>query len=87
MSNRDTSTPKVIANNNLPTLYVDGVRISHRNDGMNYLSLRTMLPDCSMEQVRLMIDDSHLIAIINTICGVIEYFPEKPTKKRKHPSK
>ena len=86
MSNRETSMRKVIINNNLPTLYVDGVRISRRKDGMNYLSLRTNLPDCNMEQVRLMIDYEHLTGIIDIICEIIEYFPEKPTKERRRSS-
>ena len=86
MANRETSTRKLITNNNLPTLYVDGVRISHRNDGMNYLSFRTNLPDYNMEQVRLMIHNEDLTRIIDLICEIIEYFPEKPTKKRRRPS-
>lgn len=85
MSNKDTSTPKLIINNDLPTLYVDGLRISHRDDGMNYLSLRTNLPDYNIEQVRLIIDDQHLTSIIDLICEIIEYFPEKPTKKPRRP--
>ena len=87
MSNREIPTRKVITNENLPTLYIDGIHISHRKDGMNYLSLRTALPDSSIEQVRLMINDHHLISIIDTICRVIEYFPEKHATKRKQPSK
>jgi len=82
MSNKDTSIRKFIVNNNLPTLYADGVGISHRKDGINYLSFRTNLPEYTMEQVRLMIYDKDLIPMIDLICGIIEYFPEKPTKKR-----
>jgi len=81
MSNKETSTRKLIVNDNLPTLYADSVRISHRNDGMNYLSFRSNLPDYNMEQVRLMICDDDLTRIIDIICKIIDYFPEKPTKK------
>lgn len=86
MSNRENSKDKEIIKNDLPTIYVDGVGASHREDGINYLSLTTNIPGYTIEQVRLMIDDEHLQTIIGILCRVMDYFPEKPSKKRKRPS-
>jgi len=87
MSTRKNSKPKEIINNDLPTLYVDGMSISHRADGINYVSLTTNIPDYIVEQVRLIIDDEHLRIIIDGLCKILDYFPEKPIKKRRGPSK
>ncbi len=87
MSNRKNSKDKEIIRNDLPTLYVDGITASHREDGINYVSLTTNTPDYTVEQVRLMIDDEHLQIMIDILCKIIDYFPEKPSKKRKRPSK
>lgn len=87
MSNRKNSRPKEIINNNLPILYVDGISTGHRGDGINYVSLTTNIPDYTIEQVRLTIDDNHLPGIIDALCETINYFPEKPSKKRRGPSK
>ena len=87
MSNRKNSKDKEIIRNDLPTLYVDGIAASHREDGINYLSLTTSIPAYTIEQVRLIIDDEHLQTIIRVLCGIMDYFPEKPSKKRKRPSK
>lgn len=87
MSNKKASTDKEIIRNELPTLYVDGISANHREDGITYLSLTTHLPDCVVEQVRLMIDDDHLPQIIDLLCDLLGYFPQKPSKKRRLPSK
>ena len=87
MSNRKNSRPKEIINNDLPILYVDGAHTGHRGDGINYVSLTTNIPNYTVEQVRLMIDDRHLPHIIDALCQILNYFPEKPSKKRRGPSK
>jgi hypothetical protein len=71
----------------LPTLYVGGINISSRADGINYVSLTTNIPDYVIEQVRLMIADEHLRIMIDGICQILDYFPEEPIKKRRGPLK
>lgn len=87
MSNKKASTNKEITRNQLPILYVDGISVNHRDDGITYLSFTTNIPDYSVEQVRLMIDDKHLPQILDLLCDLLDYFPEKPIKKRRLPSK
>jgi hypothetical protein len=87
MSNRQNSRPKEITKNELPTLYVDGVTIGHRDDGMNYVSLTTNVPHYIIEQVRFIIDDEHLRGMIDVLCRSIDYSPEKTGKKPRRPSK
>lgn len=78
---------EIYINNNLPILYVDDVDTRHREDGINYLSFTTNLPDLVVEQVRLMVDDEHLHYIINDLCQSTNYFPERPSKAGSVPSK
>ena len=86
MSNRKNSSLKQIINNDLPILYVDGATTGHREDSINYVSFTLNIPDYTIEQVRLMIADKHLAGIIDVLCRTINYFPEKPSKKRRAPS-
>ena len=88
MPARKKTTPKeTYINNDLPILYVDAVDTRHREDGVNYLSFATNTPDLIVEQVRLIIDDDSLHRIIDDLCQTTNYFPEKPSKKRRGPSK
>jgi len=84
---RRAKPQEVYINNALPILYVDTMSIAHRKDGFNYLSFGTNLPDTIVEQVRLIIDDESLHLIIDDLCGSTNYFPEKPSKKERVPSK
>ncbi|HEX74565.1 MAG TPA: hypothetical protein G4N93_05380 [Dehalococcoidia bacterium] len=84
MPTKEEEIPKEIyINNNLPILYVDDVDTRHRQDGLNYLSFTTNIPDQVVEQVRLMIDDESLHRIIDDICRNINYYPERPSKTQK----
>lgn len=74
---------EIYINNDLPILYVDSIDTRHRKDGFCYLSLATGTPYRIVEQVRLMIDDESLQVIIDDLCQTINYYPEKPSKKRK----
>lgn len=88
MPAKNTAKPKeVYINNNLPILYVDAVDTRHREDGVNYLSFATNLPDRIVEQVRLITDDESLQRIIDDLCQTTNYFPKKPSKKGKSPLK
>ena len=88
MPARKKATPKEIhINNDLPSLYVDAIDTRHREDGVNYLSFATNLPDCLVEQVRLIVDDESLQRIIDDLCQAINYFPKKPSKKGRGSSK
>lgn len=80
MPTRKKATPKDYINNDLPILYVDDVNTRHRDDGMNYLSFTTNIPDRFVEQVRLMIDDEHLHQLIDYLCKATDYFPERTRK-------
>lgn len=93
MSPRTKVSPEseeVHLNDNLPILYVDTCAVATRGDGINYLSFATGTPNTPVgivEQVRLIIDDESLRSIIGALCRSIDYFPEKPGRKRKRPSK
>jgi len=83
MPTKKKATPKEIhLNNDLPTLYVDAVDTRHREDGINYLSFATNIPDRVVEQVRLIIDDESLHRIIDDLCQTTNYYPEEPSQKR-----
>jgi hypothetical protein len=89
MPTRESVSPqsqRVHLNDELPVLYVDTCATSHRGDGLNYLSFATNTPNTPVgvvEQVRLIIDDESLKLILDSLCRTIDYFPEKPSKKRR----
>ena len=90
MPDRKEATSKerhIHINDDLPTLYVDSVHTRHREDGVNYLSFATAIPDRLVEQVRLIIDDASLQRIIDNLCQNTNYFPEKPSEKGRGLSK
>jgi hypothetical protein len=88
MPSKKKAKPKEIyINNDLPILYVDAVDTRRREDGVNYLSFATNIPDRIVEQVRLIIDDESLQRIIDDLCQTTNYFPKKPSKKERGPSK
>ncbi len=64
-------------NDSLPLLYVDGVRINKRRDGVYFIRVIANLPEYFSEQVRLMVDDSHLHRIIDSLCKSTDYYPKK----------
>ena len=88
MPTREKATPKeVYINNALPTLHVDSIDARYREDGLIYLSFASNTPHLLVEQVRLMIDDASLHTIIDALCRTTNYFPERPSKKERDPSK
>ena len=78
---------EVYYNNTLPVVFVDAIMIGRRKDGLTYLSFATQLPDSIVEQVRLIVNDNSLYMIIDDLCRTAEYFPEKPSRKRRGSSK
>lgn len=81
---------EVHLNDDLPTLYVDTCATSRRGGGINYLSFATNTPNTPVgivEQVRLIIDDDSLHEILDDLCRSADYFPERPSRKRRRPSK
>jgi hypothetical protein len=77
-------------NNSLPTLHIDGVYLSRREDKMNLLRLAVSLPDMISEQARVMLDDEVLKLMIDKFSEAIDYYPEPPksekNSKRKKPA-
>lgn len=83
MQNNQTPALPVIQNNdNLPIIHVDGASIHSRKDGMFYIRLTVHLPDAIHEQARVMISDAHLHDLINVMCNITDYYPEKNTDKK-----
>ena len=82
-TNKKDKPKKKQVNNNLPTLYVDDVDMARREDGVNYLSFTTNIPDYIVEQVRFIVDDAHLRDIIEYLCEATNFYPKKPAKTKK----
>jgi hypothetical protein len=78
---RDTG-PTIHTNDNLQTLYVDGAEIRKRNDGMHFIRFTADLPEGKFEQFRIIVDEEHLQAILDIMCSVSNYYPEKPVKPK-----
>jgi hypothetical protein len=78
---------EVYRNDTLPIVFVDAIQIGRRKDGLIYLSFATQIPDYIMEQVRLVVNDESLHMMVDELCQITDYFPEKPAKKTRRPSK
>ena len=82
MSNKKREdTPQISINKNLPTVFVDNLMISTRNDGLNYLRFSTALPEGLKEEARMMIPMENLKRMIDILCRQCEHFPTKPKAK------
>jgi len=72
-------------NDSLPVLHIDSAHISHREDNFVYMSFTSNLPNGDFEQARMMIRDDDLKDLIDGMCSVINYYPEKSGGKRSSP--
>ena len=83
MPTKPNIVPTTHTNDNLQTLYVDGAEIRKRNDGMHFIRFTADLPEGKFEQFRIIIDEEHLRGILDIMCSVSNYYPEKPVKPEK----
>jgi hypothetical protein len=73
-------------NNNLPTIYVDGVTLYQRQDGMYFIRLSTKIPGSTIEQARIMVNNDDLKEIVDAMClGTGHYPVNKKKSKKKSP--
>jgi hypothetical protein len=68
---------EIIPNNNLPTLFIDGILVSVRRDKSFFVRLISHLPDGDHEEAKFMIQKDRLINFIDIFCEAAEYYPEK----------
>lgn len=88
MSTKNDSKQELQMNDNLPTLYIDDIYIDRRTDKMNLVRFTVALPDnIDNEQARIMLSNDDLQRIISNLCGAIDYYPERPSKKKKRVTK
>lgn len=78
----DSKSSKVIFNNNLPTLHIDGAVVSVRKDEVCFINLITETPEGAFEQSRFMINESDLKIVINSLCDSTKYYPKLPKKTK-----
>lgn len=71
---------KQFLNESLQTLLIDSLTVSKRSDDLYFLQGGINLPDGIREQVRLMIPEKALHAMLKVLCEQSGYCPE-PAKK------
>ena len=62
-------------NTSLPSLFVDDIRISIRNDNMACVNFFSDTPEGKFEQTRIITKKEHLIYFIDALCRHTGYFP------------
>ena len=67
-------------NNNLSTIFVDGLKISSRKDGIHLIQFSTILPDGIKEQLRIVVPDHSLREMLDVLCKHIGHYPAKTPK-------
>ena len=75
-------------NTSLPSLFVDDIRISIRNDNMACVNFFSDTPEGKFEQTRIVTKKERLIYFIDTLCRHTGYYPaiepsEDDKKKKK----
>lgn len=87
MSDKPKVVPVIHKLDNLTTLYVDGVEVNRRNDGMHFIRFLADLPEGTFEQFRIIIDKERLRKIIDAMCENSDYYPTKPVGPEKTKTK
>ena len=77
----DSKDKEIVLNNELPTIFIDGISIRVRNDNCALIRLLSTLPEGPYEQGRFIILDEDLRMIIQSLCESAEYYPPKPKKR------
>lgn len=62
-------------NNALPSLFVDDLRISLRNDNMACLNFFSDTPEGKFEQTRIVAKKERLLHFIDALCKHTDYYP------------
>ena len=90
MVKEDKQTKEQIYNLNssLPSLFVDDIRISLRNDNMACVNFFSDTPEGKFEQTRIVTRKERLIYFIDALCRHTGYYPavesgEDDKKKKK----
>ncbi len=68
---------KVIENNQLNTCFVDGLKLSKRNDDLILVQLFSSMPNGVIEQSRSMMTKSFTKKLIDALSHHCDYFPTK----------
>lgn len=70
-------TTNIEINGNLATLFVDGVQVAVRRDGVFLLRFTSHLPEAHREQVRMMVTKDSMRQILDVMCRQVGHYPEK----------
>lgn len=70
-------------NPNIATLFADNLSVTTRSDTLHLVRFMALLPERKEEQVRLMIPDPSLKAMLDALCQHCNYYPAKPQATRK----
>jgi hypothetical protein len=72
---------KFIANERLPSIWVDNIKVAKRSDNICALSFYANMPSGHVEQARMFASCDHLKEFLNIMCSSLDYFPEPDQKK------
>ncbi len=78
--------PTVALDDTLHTMFIDGLEVSTRKDGVAFLRFTVHLPEGRKEQTRLMVTKEGLRTMANTICRALDYYPTKDDAAEKSSS-
>ena len=74
---QQTESKEIIENNKLSTCFVDGLRLSTRNDEMILVQLLSSMPSGVIEQSRSMMTKSFAKRLIDALSNQCDYYPTK----------
>ena len=68
---------ELLVNPKLPSLWVDLLEPSIRDDGVCLIRLATSLPEGDIEQARFMTSENALKEFVSIVCNAINFYPSQ----------
>lgn len=68
---------ELLVNPKLPSLWVDMLEPSLRNDGICLIRFATSLPEGDIEQARVITNEETLKDFVSVVCQAMDFYPQK----------
>lgn len=68
---------ELLVNPKLPSLWVDMIEPSLRNDGICLIRFATSLPEGDIEQARVITNEEALKDFVSVVCQAMDFYPQR----------
>ena len=75
MTEKKAEEYKILADPANPTLFIDNLFVTSRNDGMFLVRFMTALPESLKEEVRMVVPKANMEKMLDVLCNHVNHFP------------